>query len=474
MTQNLLTITIPKDANKSLKEQTINLPMFSVITGLNGSGKSHLLEFIYENKKKLNVVRYIDAKYNHEIENIFKKPLNSLQYSQHINDEDGGISYRNGNKFINGDIWNKIKQSQKSMGYNIESISDNLKILDQHIIRKLFDNMDEIESSEELENNDYVKAINERLKDFGLNNLKFNAGIRTGELSFKKDTKTIKAYELSTGEQLCVAIALWELSVDKDDEIVTTDLLLIDEPDAHLNPSLMRNLYNVLKKVSENGTRVVITTHNPVFINLVDHESLFWMDGGRVCPRLQPKTTDGNHEVLPHDQEIPAIRKGKILNILAGGLIGVSCFGNICEYLFSDNTGDNAKKPNGVEKPKNVILCEGKEDQQFLFSLVKNFDEAFNIINCLGVMNIQYFLKLPFHENNQDAKILCIFDNDKEGKEGKSPCDEIISKMNEEKQDKFKTIFISQTDRDRLEEMRDDNLKKEELLFSIKEFFNLN
>lgn len=473
MTQDLLTITIPKDANKSLKEQTINLPMFSVITGLNGSGKSHLLEFIYKNKKKLNVVRYIDAKYNHEIENMFKNPLNSLQYSQYINDVDGGISYRNGGNVMKGEIRNKPDEYKEEKFCDIGGVSDNLKILDQHIIKKLFDNINGKTDCERLKNIE-VQHINQRLEDFGLNGLKFNHLVSDGIFSFKKDNQVIKANELSTGEQLCVAIALWELSVDKDDEIVKTDLLLIDEPDAHLNPSLMRNLYNVLKKISENGTRVVITTHNPVFINLVDHESLFWMDGGRVFPRLQPKTTDDNNGILPHDQKIPAIKKGMILNSLAGGLIGVSWHGNICEYLFSDNAGDNPKKPNGIEKPKNVILCEGGEDQEFLFSLVKNFDKTFNIINCLGAMNIQYFLKLPFHENNQDAKILCIFDNDQKGKKGKDVCDDIISKMNEEKQDKFKTIFISQTDGDRLEEMMDDDVKKEELLSSIKEFFNFS
>lgn len=81
MTQDLLTITIPKDANKSLKEQTINLPMFSVITGLNGSGKTHLLEFMDKNETN-KLVRYIDAKYNHGLENIFKKSSGTLRYSQ--------------------------------------------------------------------------------------------------------------------------------------------------------------------------------------------------------------------------------------------------------------------------------------------------------------------------------------------------------------------------------------------------------
>lgn len=473
MTQDLLTITIPKDANKSLKQQTINLPMFSVITGLNGSGKSHLLEFIDKNETKNKFVRYVDAKYNHGLESIFGKHSSGMSYNEYTYNDDG-IRNINGDVAIHKDSYTRVKNEElDGRKYGFNNISDSLKKNDENIIKKLFDNINGKTDSERLKNI-AVQHINQRLEDFGLNCLKFNHLVSDGIFGFKKENKVIQANELSTGEQLCVAIALWELSVDKDDKLVKTDLLLIDEPDAHLNPSLMRNLYNVLKKVSENGTGVIITTHNPVFINLVDKESLFWMENGWIFPRLQPKTTDDNNGILPHDQKIPARSKRKILNILAGGLIGVSRFGNICEYLFSDNAVDNAKKPNGVEKPKNVILCEGGEDQEFLFSLVKNFDKTFNIINCLGAMNIQYFLKLPFHENNQDAKILCIFDNDQEGKEGKGPCDDIISKMNEEKQDKFKTIFISQTDGDRLEEMRDDDIKKEDLLSSIKEFFNLN
>jgi hypothetical protein len=125
-----------------------------------------------------------------------------------------------------------------------------------------------------------------------------------------------------------------EIAFFGDDALVVkTDLLLIDEPDAHLNPSLMRNLYNVLKKISENGTRVVITTHNPVFINLVDHASLFWMEGGSVEKKHKNK------------------HKETICNALGNGLFTEKNVQGIFRLFNKDAT-----------MPRVIILCEGSND----------------------------------------------------------------------------------------------------------------
>lgn len=86
--------------------------------------------------------------------------------------------------------------------------------VDRHvIIKKLFDSIEGVKTPDEINRNKYVKTINQRLQDFGLNNLEFNTGIRGGELSFEKGDKVIKAYELPMEDKLIIKGILTELAI---------------------------------------------------------------------------------------------------------------------------------------------------------------------------------------------------------------------------------------------------------------------
>lgn len=86
--------------------------------------------------------------------------------------------------------------------------------VDRHvIIKKLFDSIEGVKTPDGINSNKYVKTINQRLQDFGLNNLEFNTGIRGGELSFEKDNQVIKAYELPMGDKLIIKAILTELAI---------------------------------------------------------------------------------------------------------------------------------------------------------------------------------------------------------------------------------------------------------------------
>ena len=88
-------------------------------------------------------------------------------------------------------------------------------------------------------------------------------------------------YNLSEGQRQLIKI-LGMLSVCKDEDT----LVLMDEPDAHMNPRWKYELKSIIDRCLENAvnTQAVIATHDPLVINGVDKEFIrvFTMNPGFV------------------------------------------------------------------------------------------------------------------------------------------------------------------------------------------------
>lgn len=89
---------------------------------------------------------------------------------------------------------------------------------------------------------------------------------------------------LSSGEKVIMSTVIWRYAAEQNAPY--PKLLLLDEPDAHLHPSLTRRFLNVIQEVfvRERGVRVIMTTHSPSTVALVPEESLFEMR--RTAPRI--------------------------------------------------------------------------------------------------------------------------------------------------------------------------------------------
>ncbi|WP_346320318.1 AAA family ATPase [Chitinophaga sp. YIM B06452] len=85
---------------------------------------------------------------------------------------------------------------------------------------------------------------------------------------------------LSSGEKIIVGLVLGLFTSNYYDDLVMPDLIIFDEPDAHLHPELTQLLINVLHDtfVSKYGKHVIITTHSPSTVALSPEESLFQME----------------------------------------------------------------------------------------------------------------------------------------------------------------------------------------------------
>ncbi|MCU1440422.1 MAG: protein putative AbiEii toxin, Type system [Rhodoglobus sp.] len=94
---------------------------------------------------------------------------------------------------------------------------------------------------------------------------------------------------LSTGERALLSIAMSLYSVTNRRGLMKMPrLVLLDEPDAALHPSMIRSLITLLLEnfVRDLGVGVILTTHSPTTVALAPEESLYVMYKSRD-PRLQ-------------------------------------------------------------------------------------------------------------------------------------------------------------------------------------------
>jgi ABC-type thiamine transport system ATPase subunit len=88
------------------------------------------------------------------------------------------------------------------------------------------------------------------------------------------DSETRVLKDLSDGEKTIISLCFTSLrKIEGEDK----KLLLLDELDAVLNPSLIENLFTVLKKYYlDKGITVIITTHSPATISLAPDDTTFY------------------------------------------------------------------------------------------------------------------------------------------------------------------------------------------------------
>ena len=105
---------------------------------------------------------------------------------------------------------------------------------------------------------------------------------------------SINFSDLSSGEKVLISLVFYLYNTQEKN--VFPKLLLLDEPDAHLHPTMSQQLLDVIKKVlvDKYNVRVIMTTHSPSTVALTDEESLFEMS--RTDPRIQ-KSPSKNHTI---------------------------------------------------------------------------------------------------------------------------------------------------------------------------------
>lgn len=102
--------------------------------------------------------------------------------------------------------------------------------------------------------------------------------------------------ELSSGESTLMALvaAVFSFSINQR----LPDVVLLDEVDASLHPSMMRNMLSVIEQVFlKNKVRVVLVTHSPTTIALAPEDSIYIMKK-RENPRLSKTSKSEALQIL--------------------------------------------------------------------------------------------------------------------------------------------------------------------------------
>lgn len=328
-----------KNNFKSLEPFQIELPDFVIFTGLNGAGKTQILNAIQNNtldltdgdNKQLNPKKYVTSQtlapndssivtkeqLNQNVQNLWKL------FSQNLNQiQRGRIGPQQGlrNTFENSDsrqmkIISEIAKSAKKENkdltaddfYNFYPLNDGLQQRDifhqnfSNLFKRYQDKQDENEyrqyknqqkgdkNSEFLTDEEFLanygeppwlfvnKIISEANLDYHIEQPKNYNRDAPYQLKLINNNNgaQIDFVDLSSGEKVLMSLALALYNSNFD--IQFPKVLLMDEPDASLHPSMSKKFLDVIKEifVVQKGVKVIMTTHSPSTVALADEENLF-------------------------------------------------------------------------------------------------------------------------------------------------------------------------------------------------------
>lgn len=317
----------------------IDIPKFVIITGPNGTGKSQLLELIHNtitNARNSTERVTIENEIIKGDEVIFLKgewQLNNTgfvdlstiqtQINNYYNQFSGNqlrAGRLNPNQIKLYSVFEKIKKDYGKQHDQItkeefftkfpEIVIEQEPQLSQKI-GEIFYNyrLSEIElQAQGIEEEKIVEKIGvkpwivlkEIMKESKLP-FKFNDPSRKGirdSFHFKifneKTNEEINFNDLSSGEKVLISLVFYLYNSQEKD--IFPKLLLLDEPDAHLHPTMAQQFLNVVKNVlvDKYNVRVIMTTHSPSTVVLSPNSCLY--DMSRESPRIK-KSNSKNHTV---------------------------------------------------------------------------------------------------------------------------------------------------------------------------------
>lgn len=384
-----------RDEHKSIRSGVeFDLPNFTVLTGKNGSGKSHLLEAISTNglsevndgQGMLSIIKYIrfndlSPQFQEEIsEDDVKNSWRNTwaQLNQHL------LNYRRNLRGYNNSFQSYIHQydpqTQKFLQYwfdiaenDVEKLTENLFYENYEISRedlftsqigtifKLYqtrqdqNKMNEVSNKEEgtslpvLTNEQFEQkygrkpweVINEMMRTAHLPYeveapMRFRPTINYHlQLIDRQRNIRIQVNDLSTGEKVLMSLALSIYSTEE--KTARPDVLLIDEPDAPLHPEYSNYLIQAIKEsiVDKSGVRVIITTHSPTTVAMAPDESIFQMNRDLSMPVKVTKQQAIN--LLTKDLDNMRVSIEERRQIFVESKYDVGFYNRLCKCVSANN-----------------------------------------------------------------------------------------------------------------------------------------
>lgn len=316
-----------------------NIPNFAIITGPNGSGKSQLLELIYNSiinktgtierveineKINSNEITYLRGEW--DLQNTSEVNLSKIQMSLDqqfqnlksnlnrgiiLNEADARrqalISYiliKTGKKTINEltvDEFSKyipeiFIEQENQLSQKIGELFYNYRLSE---IEKLAEGLTPEEIIQSLGQKPWIilrEIINESKLPFEINDPSKHGFKDSFQLKLRNTilNEEVNFSDLSSGEKVLISLMFY--LYNSQEKNIFPKFLLMDEPDAHLHPSMSQQFLNVVKNVlvDKYNVKVIMTTHSPSTVILAPSESIYEMS--RSEPRIKLSHSK-NHSV---------------------------------------------------------------------------------------------------------------------------------------------------------------------------------
>lgn len=288
----------------SLEDKTLNL---IVLSGLNGSGKTRILEFINEKLKRYDSLtesekleielekeeEVINIELKQKSTNLFvelcgfrkKKKYNSecskyMMINKHLEKKPKIIYVPTESNF------EKLEKASTELirEYSFLNVVDSslIKDIPSYIATKII---------ETANNEEHLTMGQVRKKIFN----EINEIFEGMELDIKisgisKDAKSLPLFENFSGEKVDInalssgekQLFLRTLSLKMLEP--KNSIILIDEPELSLHPKWQQQILEVYKRIGENN-QIIIATHSPLILENIDKENIFMLtkeESGRI------------------------------------------------------------------------------------------------------------------------------------------------------------------------------------------------
>lgn len=472
---------------KSLQEgfEWSNIPPFAVITGVNGVGKTQLLEAIRgrtnganHGGKNQSILREITAPSGPVnlvfSENTTQRGLSLNGLIEYVNNVDQRlVQIRNIEQQINNyqnninnlhhqysqtservgrlQIENRIKTQEgyirdlqnEKLNVNIYAYDEELKRIAHKLSKRVddlteeeirllaIDNFESLTTVDELtrfvtnENLRYMRrvthlaethqdeereslvaqerpyqTINRLFRQYGfdyfdmLDPFPFD-GKLDGEIRFQgKGGEVVDYNSLSSGEQAIVQFVIW--SYGQDFRGNRLDTMVIDEPDAHLHPSMCKMMVEIFsemsakKEVGGGGIRIIITTHSPSTVAFTPEGSLFVMQ----------READNKRVIKPTTSE-------EAVEILSDGIFTFSRAMSRFSLL-------------STSPKQNLVFVEGKTDVRHFTKAMQmlGYDLDVEFFDMHDATTLSNFIKCAPARLFNKHSLIALFDRDAEGEKG--------------------------------------------------------
>lgn len=321
---------------KSLSPFKVELPDFAILTGVNGSGKTHILRAIYDNSlivtsDEIAITRKTYTTYEtlkpNDNNQITKELLKAEQISlmaaiQNVKHPVVPIFDRTGqNHWLNsltnsqrsavkhiskysGKSYNEI--TQEDIDNHYPAVTTEMNEIFNHNLSAIFKRYFDIKNKNNIlsflnqfhNQNNPVLSDSEFIGKYGtppwdlMNSILDNSNLAY-ELTFPTDpnpydekpfqTRLINKItrsevnfsDLSSGEKtlMCLALAMY----NSEKEMGFPDLILMDEPDASLHPSMAKQFLSTIQDifVKKHNVKIIMVTHSPSTVALAPEDSIY-------------------------------------------------------------------------------------------------------------------------------------------------------------------------------------------------------